>query len=179
MRHAAYSKRWPPLGKDITSNDPNVKFHEYSYYIKILEKYDFIKVKWCMGNEFAVSTIDRITIDFMENGGFVTLFNDLKKQKQNQNKFDKIKNNKLINEYRLSSFKLKTFWVFFGISILSIIYNSVNFISNLNRQVDEQQEVKTIKQLELELSKLRTLILDQKSLDSLHRSITLTDSLKK
>lgn len=89
-----------------------------------------------------------------------------------------VSSKKLANEYILSKWKRKTFWVFFGFAIFSGLYSSYDIISNLTKTEIPKENIVTKQQMEFELSKLRTLILKQNSLDSLRSSIIHSNSKK-
>lgn len=59
------------------------------------------------------------------------------------------------------------------------MYSGYDIILNLTKKEDVKQELISKEQLESELSKLRILISDQKTADSLRISKTLSDSLSK
>jgi hypothetical protein len=84
---------------------------------------------------------------------------------------ERLERDKLVIDYKLSKWKAKTFWWIFGFALFGGVYSAIDLISNLNKK-DFQKEQITIEQMESELSKLRTLILDKKNIDSLSNSKT-------
>jgi len=89
---------------------------------------------------------------------------------------DRIDAEKLVYEHKLTKWKVKTFWPVFVFGIIGFISGIYNFIDNLKTAKYIESQELTNQRMESELSKLRTLILDQKSLDSLHNSKTRVDS---
>ena len=73
-------------------------------------------------------------------------------------------------DLRLKKWQLKTFWWIFGFGIFGGLYSGIDIIKNLAKPKDVKQEQVTKSEMELELSKLRTLILNQKRVDSLRNS---------
>ena len=70
--------------------------------------------------------------------------------------------NKLLNDYTLSKWQVKTFWIALSFGIFGGIYSGYDFIKKLTNEDTSQEQQVTKEQMELELSKLRTLILIQK-----------------
>jgi DNA-binding MarR family transcriptional regulator len=65
-------------------------------------------------------------------------------------------------DLRLKKWQLKTFWWIFGFGIFGGLYSGLDIIKNLTKPKDVKQQQVTKSEMELELSKLRTLILNQK-----------------
>lgn len=73
-------------------------------------------------------------------------------------------------DLRLKKWQVKTFWWIFGFAFIGFGFSAYNFINNLSYSKNiEWQEIK-IEQMELELGKLKTSILNQKTKDSLSNS---------
>jgi len=73
-------------------------------------------------------------------------------------------------ERGLSKLKVKTFWWFFAFSFAGFIYGFYDFITDLKSDKSLDRIELSNQQLESELSKLRTLFLDQKNQDSLFQT---------
>lgn len=82
-----------------------------------------------------------------------------------QNK--KVEQGKLLNDAKISNWKVKTFWWFFVFAFIGFGLSVYNFINSLTTKEDIQQKGITPEEMESELSKLRTLILNQRNHDSL------------
>jgi hypothetical protein len=82
-----------------------------------------------------------------------------------QNK--KVEQSKLINDAKISNWKVKTFWYLFGFATTSFCLSIYSFINTLAIKDHIEQNLVTQEEMESELSKLRTLILNQKNHDSL------------
>ncbi len=119
----ANPRNLPPLNNDITSSDNNVKFHDYSYYVKILEKSDFVTVKWYMESDFSVSAIGRITLEFLEKGGYVNLYKEQEKQGIHKNKIESLEFKKLKWDAVNSEFLAKTRWWPLIIALASFVFS--------------------------------------------------------
>ena len=91
---------------------------------------------------------DKLKIqDFLKNDGISKIW---------------ITENKLYNDSKLSELQLKTFWWIFGFGIFGGLYSGIDFIKNLTNEDTKEVKQVTKEEMELELSKLRTLILNQK-----------------
>lgn len=91
-----------------------------------------------------------------------------------QEKDENANRKKLHNETRLSEFKIKTFRFVFIFGLFGGIYSLTSLITDLTKSEVPKEDFITNKQLELELSKMRTLFLNHKNNDALPK----TDSLK-
>lgn len=114
---------------------------------------------------------------YLERKSLATLILDSKEELRNLN-FDisKIKDflkdervnkiwvteNKLFNDYTLSKWQVKYFWYIFAFGLLGGIYSTVEIIKSLTIKEDVKEKPVSKAELELELSKLRPLILSQK-----------------
>lgn len=142
---------------------------------KGLIDFDHIKGYKCELTEFGLQVF--------QNGGWLKYLSTQHETDRDQiikrEKVERLNTGKLTYEYKLSKWKVKTFWWIFGIAIFSGVYSFYDIISKVTSVEKSKENLVTKEQMESELSKLRTLILDQKSIDSLHNSKTLADSLNK
>lgn len=74
----------------------------------------------------------------------------------------KAERKKLHNESKLSDWQVKTFWPLFIFGLFGGLYSAYDIIKNLTTADTIREKQVTKEQMELELSKLRTLILIQK-----------------
>jgi hypothetical protein len=70
--------------------------------------------------------------------------------------------NKLLNDYTLSKWQVKTFWIALSFGVFGGLYSGYDFIKSLTNEDTNQEKQVTKEEMELELSKLHTLILNQK-----------------
>ncbi|MFT6842723.1 MAG: hypothetical protein ACJASR_001494 [Psychroserpens sp.] len=77
---------------------------------------------------------------------------------------------KLHNESVMSGWKRKTFWYIFALGLFGGIYSGIDLFKKITNSKEVQEEQLTRKEMELELYKLRDLILSQKIQDSLVKS---------
>ena len=77
---------------------------------------------------------------------------------------------KLHNDSKLSEWQVKTFWWIFGFAIIGTGLSVYNFIDSLSTSKNVIKQEERIRKTELELSKLRTLISNQKKDNVLIRS---------
>lgn len=108
-------------------------------------------------------------------GGWIKYLNtsDLIKQKealeeQKEATIKEIDTKKLVNEYKLSNWKVKTFWPIFIIAVIGSSLGVYNFISSLSISENTEEREERIEKLEAELEKFKNSISDKKSLDSLN-----------
>jgi len=121
---------------------------------------------------------NRNTLTFQKNGGFKTYSQEELNRLEKEREIEILTTNKLRWDSKLSKWQVKTFWWIFVFGFFGFIFGLYNFIDNLNK-------TKSIEELELsnqetqeEVSRLRTLVLDQKTVYSLHNSRTQIDSLR-
>ena len=115
-------------------------------------------------------TATGITKVFLAQGGFTKTEKDNLELKRKETELSLIEFEKSIIDLKLKKWQLKTFWWIFGFAIIGSGLSVYNFINNLLPSKNEvKQEVQIVK-MELELSKLRILILNQKKVDSLRNS---------
>ena len=154
------------LGEEVISDEDR--------FVSILESENLIDpliVDICKLSKFG--------LDVSEKGGWLKYLESLDEQKIEQSRKQIILDQKLVNESKLLKWQVKTFWWFFVIAIFGGMYSGYDIILNLTKKEDVKQELISKEQLESELSKLRILISDQKTADSLRISKTLSDSLSK
>lgn len=87
---------------------------------------------------------------------------ELKINFENSEKDEKAERKKLHNESKLSDWQIKTFWPLFIFGFFGGLYSAYDIIKNLTTADTILEKQVTKEQMELELSKLRTLILIQK-----------------
>ena len=143
---------------------------EYKLYLKAIV---FLKQKNIIikGTKSGYE-LSEIAIDIKNDGGWKEYnIKQLKIKHRNELKVE--------YDFILSKWKVKTFWPLFIIAILGGLYSLYDVIiktPSISKDVQELQQ--TIKQMELDISKQNTLILNQRNLDSLHNSKIHVDSLK-
>jgi hypothetical protein len=163
---------------------PNEDNEQVSYLLNNIIKFGNDIIKYSIRIEdikrfdcFVQATY-RTRIFIEKENGFVGLFEKSEKTQKEKDRLQKIQNKKLEDDAKLSNWQIKTFWWFFFFSLVGFCYGFYDFITD--QKSDKSLEIieKSNQQLESELSKLRTLVLDQKKVDSLHNSRTQTYSLK-
>ncbi|TDD96145.1 hypothetical protein [Flavobacterium cellulosilyticum] len=145
----------------------NATLDDVNFLLKSIvdSKLDLIKVNF--GNETYVTEIGHIN-PFLKNGGFEKI-----EAEEIQ------KNRKDIIDFKISNFKYYTFWPLFLFAFVGFGFSVSNFISNRKNQENTKLKEQRIEQMELELTKLQTSILNQKNLDSLHNPKGLTKKIDK
>jgi len=123
-----------------------------------------------------VCIVSELGYDIFQKGGWLkhlesqkTLFQKQMELQAKEEAKEKLITDKLEIDYKLSKWQIKTFWWIFGFGLFGGIYGAIDLITTLSKPTDSQQEQITKEQMESELSKLRTLILDQKNPDSLNK----------
>jgi len=146
---------------------------------KHFEKYYEGKFFERVGNKYKHKILSDTQTKILTYGSFSAYLDELKKKQEAQEKIQQIQNKKLEDDAKLSKWQVRTFWWFFGFSLVSLCYGVYDFITDLNSDKSLDRIELSNQQLESELSKLRTLVLDQKTVDSLHNSKTDVESLNK
>ena len=122
---------------------------------KKMQKNDLINVD----KDYTFCSITFEGIEIFENGGWLQHI-ELEKQK----KIIELKKSDI--DFTLKKWQLKTFWWIFGFAMIGSGLSVYNFINSLMPSKVIEQEEKIIR-MESELSKLRTLFLYQKKVNSL------------
>ena len=91
-----------------------------------------------------------------------TTLNLLEAEVKQENIDKEAERRKLHNESKLSDWQIKTFWPLFVFGIFGGFYSAFDIIKNLSTNKDLQLKQISKEEMESELSKLRTLILNQK-----------------
>ena len=79
-----------------------------------------------------------------------------------ENRHTQILREKELNDAKLSKWQVKYFWYIFAFGLVGGIYSTVEIIKSLTTSENAKEKQVTKEELELELTKLRTLILTQK-----------------
>lgn len=79
-------------------------------------------------------------------------------------------------DFMHSKFKYYTFWPFFTLALFGGGYSAYSLIVDLSKEEADQLKQTPTTEMESELSKLRTLFLNHKNLDSLHTAKNPSDS---
>jgi hypothetical protein len=145
--------------------------------ISILEFYNCAKIKR-RGDGNTIEKNEH-TKKFKEHGGFEKIYQDELTRIEKKEEIDSLSIKKLKWDTKLLKWKVKTFWPVFVFGLLGFIFGLYNFITQIvdSRKTKELQI--ELKNTQKEVSKLRTLVLDQKSLDSLRNSKNHVDSLNR
>lgn len=147
--------------KERKSKSPEKEFKRLAY---ILQEYNVCEITETQDG--IILTSNNLSQSFQNNGGFKKVF----ESQQLSNDKERIEFEKSETELKLKKLQLKTFWVLFGIAIIGFFFSVYNFTNNLKNTVDSELQEDRIKEMELELTKLRTSFSDQKRVDSLHNS---------
>jgi len=168
----------PPLEKKTSlDNQREIKYTAYQHFLDILSLFEVVKIDKNLSN-LRIEPIEVKTKNFQRNGGFKAIYDKQLHESARKRESDELYFKKLKWDSKISKWQVKTFWWIFMLALIGGVYSLVDFTKNL---IDKNQEQVTKSQFESELSKLRTLILNQKvPLDTLnHRSEISNDSIKK
>lgn len=130
---------------------------------------------WNNGDKYIITKKGEDIINI--HSGITNYLNHVEKQLNEQTRLEKIKNQKLYFDAKLSKWKYYTFWPFFVLAVFGGGYSTYDFIERLSKPKANQSVQSPTAEMELEESKSHTLILNQKNLDSLRSSKTLADSV--
>ena len=128
----------------------NASLDDVNFLLKSIidSKLDLIKVYF--GNETYITAIGHIN-PFLKNGGFEKIEVEEKWKKQKE-----------YIDFKTSNLKLKTFFPLLGITLITFLFSTFNFIKNQSTSENTIQQEQRIEKMEAELTKLRILLLNQK-----------------
>lgn len=143
------------------SENPEKEFKRLAH---ILQEYNVCNI---LETQDGITLIaNNLSQSFHNNGGFKKVFNA--QELSNEKEHIELEKSKI--DLRLKKLQLKTFWVLFGIAIMGFGFSVYNFTGSLKISKNTIQHQERIKEMELELTKLRTSFLIQKKVDSLNKS---------
>ena len=145
--------------KTISENE--TKNLDFNGFFKIIEN----RIGWKKCNEIhrecvLNSLLDEQTQTKLTEIGKTTLYT-LELEYAQEIKDKEAERKKLHNESKLSDWQVKTFWPLFIFGLFGGLYSSYDIIKNLTKEENIQLKQITKEEMESELSKLRTLVLDQ------------------
>ena len=145
--------------KTISENE--TKNLDFNGFFKIIEN----RIGWKKCNEIhrecvLNSLLDEQTQTKLTEIGKTTLYT-LESEYAQEIKDKEAERKKLHNESKLSDWQVKTFWPLFIFGLFGGLYSSYDIIKNLTKEENIQLKQITKEEMESELSKLRTLVLDQ------------------
>ncbi|WP_165734379.1 hypothetical protein [Polaribacter sp. 20A6] len=157
--------------KEILKNED--KNLNDSDFFKLIEH----KVGWTEYHAFLSDFIRNNLVDEYSANKLTELgknrLNELKIQIDQKSKDEIAERTKLHNESILSGWKRKTFWYIFIFGIFGGIYSGIDLFKKITQEKEIKTEPINKEQLEVELSKLRTLILTKNN-DSLNNDNSKT-----
>lgn len=132
----------------------NIGFKEYLSIIEFLEEKQYIE---SIENDATYGLTDVGSVNFKK----------IKKNIEQQNSDSLAERKKLHNESVMSGWKRKTFWYIFAFGLFGGVYSGIDLYKKITNSNEIQEEQLTKQEIEIELSELRTLILNQKSQDTI------------
>ena len=145
----AYEKNYVVKGIVYHFFDKQNISKERTFFIcKFLERKSLVSLNLNSESEMRNLNFDKLKIqDFLKN-------NEINKIWRTESKIS--------NDYTLSKWQVKSFWIALSFGLLGGIYSTVEIIKSLTIKEDVKEKPVSKEEMELELSKLRTLILNQK-----------------
>ena len=144
--------------------------------VSILEFYNCAKIKRSIsGNSIEKNAH---TKKFKEHGGFAKIYQDELNRLEKEEERENLSMIKLKWDTKLSKWQVKTFWPVFVFGLIGFIFGVFNFVDNLNKTKSIEELQQDNRNIQEEVSRLHTLVLDPKTVDSLHNSKTQIDSLR-
>ncbi len=177
QKGAVFPDDLPPLSGSFLGKAKEVKSKDYAYYLDLLKLYGIVEIEKNLSG-FKISPIHIKTNNFYNQGGFKAIYDKQQFDLKRKQEFDDISFRKLKSDAKLSKWQVKTFWWIFALACFGGLY-SIYDLTNKIISKKQDQEILTKPQMELELSKLRTLILDHKKIDSVDIDKINKDTLKK
>jgi hypothetical protein len=118
------------------------------FICKYLERKNLVRVMLDTKYELRNLTFDILKIkDFIKNESVNKIW---------------LTENKLLNDNTLAKWQVKYFWYIFAFGLLGGVYSTIEIIKSLTIKESVKEKPVSKEEMELELSKLRTLILTQK-----------------
>jgi len=166
-----------PYGGDFSEVIYELKldYDERESIEKFLKDNDIIEYWGEYGKSIITSHGEKV---FEIYGGIEKFIEHQELEKKEEIRLEKIKNQKLEFDAKLSKWQVKTFWPVFVFGLIGFIFGVFNFIDSRikTKSIEELQQNNL--NIQEEVSKLRTLVLDKKTVDSLRNSKTHVDSLR-
>ena len=126
----------------------NISKERTLFICKFLERKSLVSLNLNSESELRNLNFDKLKIqDFLKNDGINKIWRTESKN---------------LNDYTLSKWQVKTFWIALTFGVFGGIYSTVEIIKSLTIKEDVKEKPVSKEEMELELSKLRTLILNQK-----------------
>ena len=143
----------------ITDDDSNKPYAEYNRLASILHSYNCADVFFSGEIDFGTTIrVNKNTSNFVSQGGFKKAYDEMIAE----NEHSLVMRAKELDDAKLSKWQVKYFWYILFFGLLGGIYSTVEIIKSLTTSENVKEKQVTKEELELELSKLRTLILNQK-----------------
>ena len=150
------------------------KFDSASKNLTSEEFYKLVshKIGWSQYNQILSEYVNNSLLDYETHCKLTKLGeNTLRKLVSEQEKEanDKIaERKKLHNESVISGWKRKTFWYIFVLGLFGGIYSAVDLFHKITDEPEFQKKVYSKEEIQRELNKLRTLIIDLETRDSIN-----------
>lgn len=148
------------IKNDFIIDDDSIKpYAEYNRLASILHSYNCADVFFSGEIDFGTTIrVNKNTSNFVSQGGFKNAYNEMTAEKEHS----LVIRAKELNDAKLSKWQVKYFWYIFVFGLLGGIYSTVEIIKSLSTSENVKEKQVSKEEMELELSKLRTLILNQK-----------------
>ena len=160
----------------IDKQNNNKSELEFQRLITFIEHYNVAKVTHSNISWDTVAA-NKNTHKFKEDGGFKNIIQEELNKRKKEEEIETLSVKKLKSDTKLSKWQVKTFWFVFIFGLFGFIFGIYNFIENLNKKELIEELKQDNQDTQEEVSRLRTLILDQKTVYPLHSSKTQIDSL--
>ena len=151
------------LQKKLENETKNLSYDDFFQLIKH-------KIGWKQYHKINSEYVNNSLLDFETHNKLTELgrntLNILVIEYQKEQKDKIAEHKKLHNESVISGWKRKTFWYIFALGLFGGIYSGIDLFNKITSKKEVQVEQLTRQEMEAELTKLRTLILSQKSQDS-------------
>lgn len=144
------------LSKFGIGNPAEFSEMEFEKMMYILNKFEVCKCVFSADASCVYANTK--TSYFIKDGGFKKVYDESVIEKEHA----KVIKAKELNDAKLSKWQVKYFWYIFSFGLLGGTYSTVEIIKSLTTSENVKEKQVTKEEMELELSKLRTLILNQK-----------------
>jgi hypothetical protein len=151
----------------ITEDDDRKAELEFIRLLEIIKYYEVAQVNFDLSKWSTVEQNQR-TDKFKRDGGFKIVYQKQLKRIEKEEEKERLSTRKLRWDSKISKWKVITFWPVFIFGLAGFIIGVYNFIENKRNAEYKESQDKTNQQMKSELSRLHTLVLDKKMVDSLH-----------
>ena len=159
--------------KDLNDHDC---INEFQRLLSYIERYNLAKI--IRHGYYPSVKTNEYTKNFKEKGGFAKIYQDELTHFVKEEEKEYLSMKKLKWDIKLSKWQVKTFWPVFVSGLIGFIFGVFNFVDNRNKTKSIEELQQNNQNIQTKVSRLHTLVLDKKTIDSLYNSKNKSDNLR-